>query len=217
MFISLIASTRNASIAVRTLHTILNMNIICIKSDNRIEINFVTDNQVEKNRILLKKMKSSDRVLMLDYGISLDIESIKKVFSKFEHGYSVQIFPCVSENIDWEMFKTKIKNNSTEPTHQMGMNFDTEVSRKISDDNYVVKKTAPRAWVAESKQLLRSIKDKKGETIKLPNTNEDLFEMLLSKNVKMYAFTAAKPIISYQHECIGNIIESANVNKACAR
>ena len=213
MFISLIATTRNASIAVRTLHTILNMNIACIKSDNRFEINFVKDNQIEKNKTILKKIKSSDRILMLDYGIALDVESIKKIFSKFEQGYSLQVFPCVSENIDWEMFKSKISKGSKEPHEQMGMNFDTEVSKKISDDNYVVKKTTPRAWVAESKQVLRCIKDKKGETIKLPNTNEEFFEKLLSKGVKMYAFTAAKPIISYQHECIGNILESANVNK----
>ena len=72
MFISLITTTRNASIAVRTLHTILNMNVMCIQTEHRFEINFVKDNQVEKNKFLLKKLKSADRVLVLDYGISLD-------------------------------------------------------------------------------------------------------------------------------------------------
>jgi len=193
------------------------MNIFSIKTEHRFEINFVKDNQVEKNKILLKKLKSSDRVLILDYGISLDIESIKKVFSKFEQGFHLQVFPCVSENIDWNMFKTKITKGSKEPIGQMGMNFDTEVSKKISDDNYVVKKTVPRAWIAESKQILRCLKDKKGDTIKLPNTNEDFFEKLLTNGVKAYAFTAAKPVISYQHECIGNILESSNVNKGYAQ
>jgi len=217
MFISLITTTRNASIAVRTLHTILNMNVMCIQTDHRFEINFVKDNQVEKNKFLLKKLKSTDRVLVLDYGISLDIESIKKIFSKFEQGFHLQVFPCVSENIDWNMFKTKVTKDSKEPLEQMGMNFDTEVSKKISDDNYVITKTAPRAWVADSKQIFRCLKDKKGDIIKLPNTNEEFFEKLLTKGVKMYAFAAAKPIISYQHECVGNILESANVNKGYAQ
>lgn len=217
MFVSLIATTRNASIAVRTLHTILNINILCVNSNNRIEINFVKDNQYEKNRLFIKKLKSSDRVLVLDYGISLDLESIKKIFSKFEQGYSLQVFPCVSENIDWKMFKEKLSNDSKEPYEQMGLNFDTEVSKKISENNYTIKKTVPRAWVADSKQVFRSLKDKKGELIRLPNTTEEFFEKLLTNGVKMYAFTAAKPVISYQHECIGNILESANVNKGYAQ
>ena len=217
MFVSVIATTRNASIAVRTLHTLLNLNIISIQSNNRVEINFIKDDQVEKNKVLIKKAKTADRILVLDYGISLDTESLKKVFSVFGQHYSLQVFPCVVENIDWDMFKSKLSNKSKEPIEQMGLNFDTEVTKKLSDDDYIVKSTSARAWVVESKHFLKCVKDKKGEPVKLPNTNTEFFEKLLSRGLKTFAFTAAKPTISYQHECIGNILESANVNKGYAR
>lgn len=42
-----------------------------------------------------------------------------------------------------------------------------------------------------------------------PSTQNTLNK--LSKNVKIYAFTAAKLVITYTHECISSILNAAGV------
>lgn len=214
MFISIIVVTRNTSIAVRTLHNLLNLNNLGVGQKNvQIEINFVKDDPFEKSKAIMKKMKSSDRILFIDYGVSLDIESIKKIFEPFQQGCNCLVFPCVTEGIDWDMFKKKVENDVNEPSTQMGLNFDTEVSSKINGDIYKVTKTNPRAWILDSKQVWRTLKGKKNEAVKIPAQSHEMFEKFFEKGVKMCAFIDAKVSVTYQHECLSNILQAAGVNK----
>ena len=66
-----------------------------------------------------------------DYGISVDEDSLDQVLEKHDN-IGCLVFPGVKEGIDWEMFSEKVKNDSDEPCTQMGLNFDTDVGKKIS-------------------------------------------------------------------------------------
>lgn len=215
MYINIIIETKNSSISVRTLHNLLNINNIAVIQNNvQIELTFVNDNPFEKTKTLMKKMKTSDRILCIDYGISMDPESVKKIFEPFPQGYNCLVFPCVEEGVDWDMFKNKVKNNVKEPTHQMGLNFDTKVSRKISDDLYKVSETNPKVWLIDSKQVLKKLKGKnKNETLKIPAQTSEIFEKFNEKGINVFAFVDAKICKTYQHECFSNILEAAGVNK----
>jgi hypothetical protein len=89
----------------------------------------------------------------------------------------------------------------------MGLNFDTDVGKKISTDIYTVTTTSARAWVMFSKNIMKNNKDKKGNW----NVNVKIFEKLKERGVKIYAFTAAKLIMTYTHECVSNILSAAGV------
>ncbi len=151
-------------------------------------------------------MKNFDRVFFIDYSAYVDDETIKKVFSKFPNGYSGFVAPAVKEGINWDMFKSKALDGSTEPIEQMGLDFDTEVDRKIDDDFWTVKITSPRVWVIDTKSTIKAIRSKKGDGVTFPVNRDEIFN-----KIKICAFVKARVILTYTHECLSNIIESAGV------
>lgn len=215
MHINVIVVTKNASIAVRTLHNILNINSFAIQKNNvQIELNYVIDDPFEKMKLIIKKLKQSDRILFIEYGVSMDLNSIQKIFEPMHQNFGCLVFPCVKYGIDWDMFKKKVKSDTPEPIHQMGLNFDTEVDKKLTDEFYRVKSTNPRLWMIDTKSVFRSLKPKKShDPIKLPVQSSEMFAKFNEKGVRMYAFINAQITITYQHECFSNILESAGVNK----
>ena len=204
--------TRNKSVHVRTLHTALYMNVQYIQAGIEHEICFVNDDPFEKSDMILKKLKTSDRLVFIDYSVNIDQISVQKLIEKFDPQCNCLIFPCIKEGIDWEQFKHKISNKIDEPIDQMGLNFDTTVGQKLSDGIYKVTKTNPKCWVMDSKSVLKHLKTKKKEQMKqLPAKNDELFETLQLKGVKLCAYTEAKLTIVFSHECIGNILNAAGV------
>jgi hypothetical protein len=198
--------TRSKSCSVKTLHTILKMNIACLQQNVQNEILYVNDDPFEKVDIINKCLPRCDRVFFIDFGINVDDESLKQLFESHE-GIGVLVFPGVKDGIDWGLFKHKVKEGSKEPFSQMGLNFDTDVGKKISTDIYTVTNTRARAWVMFSKNIMKNNKDKKGNW----DINVKIFEKLKERGVKIYAFTAAKLIMTYTHECISNILNAAGV------
>lgn len=212
MHICTIVATRNKSVHVRTLHTLLQLNMVCMQHGVQQEITFIKDDPFEKSSAISRKLKTCDRILFIDYAIQIDRETIPKIFEKVE-GWNCLVFPCVTEGINWSQFKTKVKSGSTEPIEQMGLEFDTEVGAKISDGIYKVKKTNPKCWVMETKSVLKLMKEKKGEGLKLPSKNDELFEKMLQKNVKIAAYTKANIQTIFSHECLGNILNASGVTQ----
>lgn len=133
MKICTVITTRSKSCAVKTLHTILKLNIQCIQNNVQNEILYVNDNPFDKVEMIQKCLTRCDRIFFIDFGINVDEESIKQIFANHE-GMGVLVFPGVTEGIDWGLFKHKVRVGSTEPVSQMGLNFDTEVERKISEN-----------------------------------------------------------------------------------
>ena len=194
--------TRSKSCHVKTLHSILRLNMRCLQKNCKNEIAYVDDDPYKKAETIQRYMKSHDRIIFIDFGIGLDDDSLDQCFEPHDT-LGCLVFPGVKEGIDWEMFKTKVQAGSEEPVSQMGLEFDTRVGKKISKDIYNVTFTNARAWMMNTKQVI-----KKAGTWKI---SPKMFEKFSEQNVRVYAFTAAKLTLTYTHECISSILNAAGV------
>jgi hypothetical protein len=199
--------TRSKSCHVKTLHTVLRLNVKCLEKNVDNKIDYVNDETLDKIEKIQSYMKSHDRIIFIDFGIHMDDESIKQLFEPHD-GVGCLVFPGVKDGIDWDLFKKKVRENSTEPIGQMGLHFDTVVGSAVSKDIRKVDSTTARAWMMNTKNVLKNIKDKKTGNWKL---TPDMFNKFLQQGVKIYAFTASKLTMTYTHECVSNILNAAGV------
>lgn len=199
--------TRSKSCHVKTLHTILRLNIKCLQNKYEHEITYVNDDPYEKAEMIQRCMKMYERILFVDFGVGIDDNSLEHCFKQYE-GVGCLVFPGVREGIDWELFKEKVKSGSTEPTSQMGLNFDTSIGKNISENIYQVTSTDAKAWIIYTKNVIKNIKDKKTGTWKI---FPKMFEKFKEHRVRIYAFTAAKLTMTYTHECVSSILNAAGV------
>ena len=199
--------TRSKSCHVKTLHSVLRINITCLQKGFDNEIAYVDDDPFMKAETIQRYMKSHDRIIFVDFGVGLDDNSIAQCFEKYAN-VGCLVFPGVKEGVDWELFKSKVKDGSSEPVGQMGLHFDTEVGMKISEDIYRVDSTNAKAWFMNTKNVIKSIKDKKSSKWTI---NPKMFEKFIEQSVRIYAFTAAKLTMTYTHECVSNILNAAGV------
>ncbi|MBP04686.1 MAG: hypothetical protein CMA72_07890 [Euryarchaeota archaeon] len=206
MKICTIVVTRSKSCSVKTLHSVLKLNIHCLRNNVQNEILYVNDNPFDVVEMIQKTLTKCDRIFFVDFGIGVDEESIKQIFKDHE-GIGALVFPGVKDGIDWGLFKHKVREGSEEPVSQMGLNFDTEVDRKISTDIYTVTNTNARSYVLFTKNIMKNARDKKGNV----NLHVRMFEKLREQKVKIHAFTASKLIMTYTHECVSNILNAAGV------
>jgi hypothetical protein len=174
------------------------------------EVVFVDDEPFEKAEIIYKYLKSHDRIFFIDFGISVDEGSLDKVFDKND-GIGCLVFPGVTEGIDWDMFKEKVVSKSKEPVEQIGLHFDTVVANKISHDVYAVNETSAKSWVMMNKNVMKHLKDKKNGAFKIHPRMKNMFLKLKEAGIKIHAYTEAKLIMTYSHECISNILNAAGV------
>ena len=209
MKLTTILVTRSGSCHVKTLHTVLRNNIQSVQRSD-VQIVFVNDDPYEKASSIENHMKTSDRILFVDFGIHLDDGSLSTVYNPNET-YNVIIFPGVKEGIDWDMFKDKISNDSKEPTYQMGLTFDTEVGAAINGDFYKVESSSARAWMMMCKPVIKNMRCKRTGKLKISPKSDTMFEKFKENGVKVVAYTAASPTFTYPHECVGNILNSAGV------
>ena len=208
MKIITIVVTRSKSCHVKALHTILRLNIQCLERHVQNEITFCNDDPYEKADIILSCMKKCDRLLFIDFGIGMDVDSINQVFNNMD-GIGCLVFPGVLDGIDWGLFKSKVLDGSTEPTSQMGLNFDTEVGKKVSGDIYTAENTIAKVFVLNCKLSIKKLTDKNG--LKILPKFEKMYAKFKEKGLKIYAYTASKLIHTYNHECISNILNAAGV------
>lgn len=197
--------TRSKSCSVKTLHSILRLNLKCLQSQVNNQIIYINDDPYEKSETVETYMKTHDRIIFIDFSVGIDDASLEQCFAKHE-GVGCLVFPGVKEGIDWEMFKEKVKSESTEPVSQMGLHFDTEVGKKVGTDIYQVLKTEPRAWMMNTAIVRKTMQKNKDFKV-----SPKMFEKFLRQNVKIHAFTAAKLTITYAHECVSNILNAAGV------
>src|SRR6056300_6547 len=202
-----IITTRSKSCSVKTLHAILRLNMRCLQKNINNEITYVIDDPYAKAEAVQKYMKTHDRIVFIDFGNGVDDESLDQIFQPHDT-VGCLVFPDVNEGIDWDMFKEKVKSDSKEPPSQMGLHFDTRVGKKISKDIYQVSSTDARVWMMNTKNVMKTIKDKKSGSFKI---YPKMFEKFAEQGVRTYAFTAAKLTTTYTHECISNILNAAGV------
>lgn len=198
--------TRNKSIHATTLHTAMNLHVMCLERGFHIELHFVDDKST-----LPKVIKTGERIFWMDYGTNLNREILTKVLDPFEKGVQVLVFPAVKEGVDWSEFERKTKAGSTEPVCQRALTFDTEVGKKLGAGLYECTKTAARVWAMDSKPVDKKLRGGK-ELIKLPIDNDEaMFATLARVGIKIGVASEAVVICHYVHECSGNILEASGV------
>ena len=201
--------SRNKACHVKTLHSLLRINLVCVHKGFRHNIIFINDDPFEKAEAIMKQLKVSERLALIDYSVYVDIDTVDKMFTTQFDQFSCLVFPCVKEGIHWDVFKKTI--DTTEPAEQVALDFDTTLGQKIGESLYRVMSTEPRCWVMDTKPVLKALRERKGESIKLPAKNSEMFIRLLEKGVKICAYTACRLTVTYPHECLSNILESAGV------
>jgi hypothetical protein len=202
-----IVVTRSKSCHVKTLHTILRLNIKCIQNAVDHQILYVNDDPFEKVDTVEQCMKKYDRIFFIDFGIGVHETSLNKVLEVNQNAGLV-VFPGVKEGVNWDMFKEKVRAESKEPVSQMGLEFDTVLGKKTSPHFYNVVSTSAKVWVMMPETIIQQIKHKKKGTWKL---HPNMLENLMEQGVKIYAFSASKLIQTFPHECISNILNAASV------
>jgi hypothetical protein len=81
MKLATIIVTRSKSCHVKTLHTVLRLNLMCIQSGGvQNEVVYVNDDPYEKSDIIQRYMKTVDRILFIDFSVAMDEGSISQVF-----------------------------------------------------------------------------------------------------------------------------------------
>ena len=88
MKVTTVIVTRSGSCHVKTLHTILRMNIQCIKNNIQNQIVFVNDDPYAKADAIQKYVKDTDRIFFIDFGIQVDDESVSHVVNPGQSGLS---------------------------------------------------------------------------------------------------------------------------------
>jgi hypothetical protein len=203
------AVTRNKSISATTLHTMMNLHMLCMMRGTHLEVHFV-----DSKATLPKIIKTGERIFWMDYGTILNQEILHKVLDPFDKGVQVLVFPSVMEGIHWDQFEKKTKAGTTEPAGQRGLNFDTEVGKKLAPGLYDCTRTAARVWAMDAKPVDKKIRGGK-DPIKLPlENNEEMFSTLSKIGVKIGVASEALVVCHYVHECFGNILEAAGVQLA---
>lgn len=211
MKLATVIVTRSKACHVKTMHTVLRLNLNCIQKGNvQNEVVYVNDDPYEKSDVIRKYIKTVDRILFIDFGVSMDDGSISQVFQEHE-GCGCLVFPGVKEGIDWDQFKRKVKEGSSEPISQIGLHFDTEVGRKISDDIYQVEKSEARCWLMMCKNTMKCIRDKRTHDLRVPPRMGQMFDKFKEMGVKIHAYTESKLTLTYTHECISNLLNAAGI------
>jgi hypothetical protein len=205
MNIVTILVTRSKSCHVKTLHTVLRINVQCLQKNINNQIAYVDDDTFLKAEMVQNYIKNNDRIIFIDFGIGMDDESIKQCFEPHEH-IGCLVFPGVKEGVDWGLFRAKVKDGSLEPVSQMGLHFDTDIGMKISENIHKVNSTTAKAWVMNTKNVTKVMKKAGGTKI-----YAKMFEKLIEQGVRIYAFSAAKLTMTYTHECVSNILNAAGV------
>jgi len=211
MTFHVVVITRNRSMYVKTLHTLLGLQAVCHQGQLQMELEFVNDSNKEKMVVLKNKLKTGDRLFWIEYGVACDRETIHHAVLKYNN-FDCLVFPSVVEGVDWEMFKKKVKEGSTEPVEQMGLTFDTDINTIPLNKEppfYSVVKTNPTMWAMDTKAVTRKLKDNKN--LILPPTIDDFFTKCLTRKVKIGASVTSRTFNHFTHECIGNIMNMAGL------
>ena len=208
-----VLTTKNKSVYVKTLHTLLGIESICSQTGLPLDITFVNEDTCNKIEMMKKIAKTADRLVWLDYGISIDRDSIPEIVRKFE-GIDCLVFPCVREGIDWDMFASKCKQGSSEPANQMALAFDVDVSNKILNKEMefyeVTKAHNPACWCMDTKRVLKKLKDKKKE-FTFPKDIRTFFDKCVTGKIKIAAAVRARTFNHFTHECVGNIMNMSGL------
>ena len=93
MKIVTILVVRSKACHVKTLHSVLRLNMRCLQKNYNNEITYVDDDPYKKAEAIQKYMKTCDRIIFIDFGIGVDDESLDQMLSNHTTHVGLSRFP----------------------------------------------------------------------------------------------------------------------------
>ena len=201
----------NHQIAVRTLSVLIGLTSQLTKQGVPWEVNYSSNDSEDKRAWFINGLKKYDTLIFLDHGTSFDPRPL--LSTPWQKACSMLIMPSLKKTIDWKRFKETCTLEIEEPLGQRALQFDTEVNEKkpISGPGtqlYLVTNSDARVFLLDCKQVLRKLKDKKGNFIQVPLKSTEWVRFLKERSVQIAAAVDIPCTNTIAHKCVSGLGKS---------
>ena len=201
----------NHQIAVRTLSVLIGLTSQLTKQGVPWEVNYSSNDSEDKRAWFINGLKKYDTLIFLDHGTSFDPRPL--LSTPWQKACSMLIMPSLKKTIDWKRFKETCTLEIEEPLGQRALQFDTEVNEKkpISGPGtqlYPVTNSDARVFLLDCKQVLRKLKDKKGNFIQVPLKSTEWVRFLKERSVQIAAAVDIPCTNTIAHKCVSGLGKS---------
>jgi len=201
----------NHQIAVRTLSVLIGLTTQLTKQGVEWEVNYSSNDSEDKREWVIQGLKKYDTLVFFDHGTSFDLRPL--LSTPWQKACSMLIIPSLKNIIDWERFKEVCNKDMEEPLGQRALIFDTEVNEKKpipgpGTQLYPVTNSDARVFLLDCKQVLRKLKDKKGNFIQVPLKSTDWTRFLKERGVQIAAAVDIPCTNTIAHKCVSGLGKS---------
>jgi hypothetical protein len=201
----------NHQIAVRTLSVLIGLTSQLTKQGVPWEVNYSSNDSEDKRAWVLQGLKKYDTLVFFDHGTSFDLRPL--LSTPWQKACSMLIVPSLKNIIDWERFKDVCTKDIEEPLGQRALVFDTQVNEKKpipgpGTQLYPVTNSDARVFLLDCKQVLRKLKDKKGNFIQVPLKSTEWVRFLKERGVQIAAAVDIPCTNTIAHKCVSGLGKS---------
>ena len=201
----------NHQIAVRTLSVLIGLTSQLTKQGVPWEVNYSSNDSEDKRAWLIQSLKKYDTLVFLDHGTSFDLRPL--LATPWQQACSMMIIPSFKKMIDWNRFKETCALEIEEPLEQRALVFDTEVNEKKpipgpGTQLYPVTNSDARVFLLDCKQVIRKLKDKKGNFIQVPLKSTEWVRFFKERGVQVAAAVDIPCTNTIAHKCVSGLGKS---------
>jgi len=201
----------NHQIAVRTLSVLIGLTSQLTKQGVPWEVNYSSNDSEDKRSWLIQSLKKYDTMVFFDHGTSFDLRPL--LTTPWQQACSMLIVPSFKKMIDWNRFKETCTLEIEEPLEQRALIFDTEVNEKKpipgpGTQLYPVTNSDARVFLLDCKQVLRKLKDKKGNFIQVPLKSTEWVRFFKERGVQIAAAVDIPCTNTIAHKCVSGLGKS---------
>ena len=201
----------NHQIAVRTLSVLIGLTTQLTKQGVDWEVNYSSNDSEDKRAWVLQGLKKYDTLVFFDHGTSFDLRPL--LSTPWQKACSMLIIPSLKNVIDWDRFKDVCTKDMEEPIGQRALVFDTQVNEKKpipgpGTQLYPVTNSDARVFLLDCKQVLRKLKDKKGNFIQVPLKSTEWTRFLKERGVQIAAAVDIPCTNTIAHKCVSGLGKS---------
>lgn len=201
----------NHQIAVRTLSVLIGLTTQLTKQGVDWEVNYSSNDSEDKREWVLQGLKKYDTLVFFDHGTSFDLRPL--LSTPWQKACSMLIIPSLKNVIDWERFKEVCTKDIEEPLGQRALVFDTQVNEKKpipgpGTQLYPVTNSDARVFLLDCKQVLRKLKDKKGNFIQVPLKSTEWVRFFKERGVQIAAAVDIPCTNTIAHKCVSGLGKS---------
>jgi len=204
----------NHQIAVRTLSVLIGLTSQLTKQGVPWEVNYSSNDSEDKRAWLLQSLKKYDTLIFFDHGTSFDLRPL--LATPWQQACSMLIVPSFKKMIDWNRFKETCTLEIEEPLDQRALIFDTEVNEKKpipgpGTQLYTVTNSDARVFLLDCKQVIRKLKDKKGNFIQVPLKSTEWVRFFKERGVQIAAAVDIPCTNTIAHKCVSGLGKSNGI------